>query len=270
MFLKIDSNLIPCVDQEVERMIKSQLHAKFPSYVFVGEESVAGGEHSTLTDQPTIICDPVDGTTNFVSGFPFVCISLALVVNQVSQVGIVYNPILDELYVSHRGCGAWMNGQALPFHHRSALCEKDSKTGKFDFTKILLITEAGHDRSEPAMSRKISTWDSLLAQTKHNIRGFRATGSGALDLCMIARGSADVYWEIGPHAWDMAAGILLVEEAGGMVLGEEYLNESNRPAWNSTTKFDLFGRKVFAMRTKELEFMESFVPLFADWVSERD
>ncbi|KAI9172943.1 hypothetical protein H9P43_007074 [Blastocladiella emersonii ATCC 22665] len=255
-------DLVTATDQAVEALIQSRLLAAFPTYKFIGEESVAGGAKCELTSAPTVICDPVDGTTNFVHGFPFVCTSLALVVDGRAQVGVVYNPILDEMYVAHRGFGAFLNGRALPWHRAAHPVTMHS---------VLFVTEGGHDRGPVAMAAKLGTLDRALAAGKANLRGVRCTGSGALNLCMVARGSADVYWEVGLHAWDLAAGILLVEEAGGMAVGQEFLGEAERKTWVAgQTKFDIMGRKALAIRRADTAFLHEFAPLVIDFAAERD
>ncbi|KNE55966.1 hypothetical protein AMAG_01817 [Allomyces macrogynus ATCC 38327] len=261
-----DVDLVTATDQAVEALIQSRLRDAFPDYAFIGEETVAAnnGQAPPLTARPTIICDPVDGTTNFVHGFPFVCTALALVVDHTPIVGIVYNPILDQLYVAHKGYGAWCNGQSLP-RHRAAHA--------MDARATLFITEGGHDRSPIAMDAKIGTWrHALAADGKYPpVRGIRCTGSGALNLCMIARGAADVYWEVGLHAWDMAAAAVIVTEAGGMVVGDEALDADRRTTWDpQATPFDVMGRKAMAIRKRDVAFMRETIERVIDYPCPRD
>ncbi|ORZ31506.1 hypothetical protein BCR44DRAFT_119655 [Catenaria anguillulae PL171] len=257
-------DLVTATDQAVEALIKKRLDAVFPDYKFIGEESVAGGAKCELTDAPTVICDPIDGTTNFVHGFPFVCTSLGLVVNRQPTAAVIYNPILDEMYIAHRGHGAFMNGRCLPIHRANHPLDQNA---------VLMVTEGGHDRGAVAMKAKLDTWHNVLSASKANLRGIRCTGSGALNLCMIARGGADVYWEIGLHAWDMAAAVLLVEEAGGMVVGQEYLGatEAARKTWSRDSHpFDVMGRKAMALRKADVGFLHQFVGHVVDYPCERD
>ncbi|KAL7752603.1 hypothetical protein RI367_002137 [Sorochytrium milnesiophthora] len=266
-------DLVTLTDQAVEKMVVERLNASFPTYKFIGEETVAAGVHCELTDAPTVIVDPIDGTTNFVHRFPFVCISIALCVKKASVVGVIYNPIMEELYVAHVGHGAFMNGQRLPLHHNN---------DPLSLRSALLVSEAGHDRSAHAFKPKMATFDRLLSETGVNLRGIRCTGSGALDMCMIARGSADVYWEIGLHAWDMAAGALMVLESGGYLCGDEVLRLGRAsPSRDELHQamgvgIDLLGRKVLAIRrctqAESGKVVEQLVldKLLDDYTIERD
>ncbi|RKP12693.1 hypothetical protein BJ684DRAFT_405, partial [Piptocephalis cylindrospora] len=202
------TDLVTETDQAVEKLVFGRLRFAFPEHGFIGEESVAAGEKAILTDSPTWIVDPIDGTTNFVHGYPFVCISIGLVDAHKPVLGVVYNPILDELYTAIVGKGALLNGQSLPLRSLSHIPK---------LSEALVATEFGSDRSDVPLSVKTQGMHALTAATAGAAHGIRATGSAALNLSMVARGSCDAYWECGVHVWDVAAGIVILQEAGGRV-----------------------------------------------------
>jgi len=107
------ADLVTEFDQRVEEILISKLKEKFPSHKFIGEESTAGGAKSTLTDDPTWIIDPIDGTTNFVHGFPFIAISIGLVIKKQAEIGIIYNPVSENLYSAVKAKGAFKNGRPI-------------------------------------------------------------------------------------------------------------------------------------------------------------
>uniref|UniRef100_A0A671E9H6 Inositol-1-monophosphatase n=1 Tax=Rhinolophus ferrumequinum TaxID=59479 RepID=A0A671E9H6_RHIFE len=107
------ADLVTVTDQKVEKMLLSFIKEKYPSHSFIGEESVAAGEKSVLTDDPTWIIDPIDGTTNFVHRFPFVAVSIGFVVNKKMEFGVVYSCVEDKMYTGRRGKGAFCNGHRL-------------------------------------------------------------------------------------------------------------------------------------------------------------
>ncbi|KAI9220046.1 hypothetical protein BC828DRAFT_384436 [Blastocladiella britannica] len=266
-------DLVTATDTAVEALVMARLRAAFPTYHFIGEETASAGGNCTLTDDPTVIIDPVDGTTNFVHGFPYVCISMGLVVGRVPTAGVVYNPILNDMYVAHAGYGSYVNGARLPLHRASEPASISS---------CLFISEGGHDRSPVALAAKLDTWRNLLstpAAGGANVRGIRCTGSGALNLCTVARGSADAYWEVGLRAWDMAAGVVVVKEAGGWVVGQEYLGATAEvraeyhARWargEELPGFDIMGRKALAVRQKVPELVHGLTGRIVDFPCIRD
>ncbi|CAB3988279.1 Inositol monophosphatase 1 [Paramuricea clavata] len=201
------TDLVTETDQETERIIKNHFKEKFPPHSFIGEESVAGGEKCNLTDNPTWIIDPIDGTTNFVHKFPFSCISIALAINKELVVGVVYNPTLDEMFSAIAGCGAKCNGKPI----------KASKNAT-EISQALLITEIGASREQDRINGIMDNLQKLVLEP-YLARGVRALGSAALNMCFVAAGRADAYYEFGIHCWDVAAGIVIVKEAGGISLG---------------------------------------------------
>ncbi|XP_043544121.1 inositol monophosphatase 1 isoform X2 [Chiloscyllium plagiosum] len=197
------ADLVTETDQNVEKMIIGTLKEKFPSHSFIGEESVADGAASMLTDNPTWIIDPIDGTTNFVHRFPFVAVSIGFSVNKQSEIGIVYSCMEDKMYTARRGQGAFCNGQQLKV------------SGQEDISKALIVTELGSNRTPEVLKTVLSNMEKLISIPSH---GVRAMGTAAVNMCMVATGGADAYYEMGIHCWDMAAATLIVSEAGGVVL----------------------------------------------------
>ncbi|XP_064202236.1 inositol monophosphatase 1-like [Anguilla rostrata] len=213
------ADLVTETDQRVERMLISAIKAKYPHHKFIGEESVAAGEKLILTDSPTWIIDPIDGTANFVHRFPFVAISIAFAVNKQTEFGIVYSCIEDKLYSAQRGRGAFCNDIPL------------ATSGQEDITKCLLVTEIGSERDQLALATMTSNIHRLLEIPVH---GIRAVGTAAVDMCLISTGGADAYYHIGMHCWDIAASALIVSEAGGVVID------------TNGSEFDMMARRVIA------------------------
>ncbi|XP_001599426.1 inositol monophosphatase 1 [Nasonia vitripennis] len=194
-----DVDLVTETDQMVEKLLMDGISAKFPDHKFIGEETTAQGHKVELTDAPTWIIDPVDGTMNFVHSMPHTCISIALYVNKVAEIGIVYNPVIEQFFSARRGQGAFLNGALI---HVS---------GETELNKALVMMELGTSR-DPEKMRIVM--ENLKTMTPL-VHGTRALGSCALNMCMVAMGAADVMYEFGIHVWDIAAGDLIVREAGG-------------------------------------------------------
>ncbi|XP_061111856.1 inositol monophosphatase 1-like [Conger conger] len=213
------ADLVTETDQRVEKMLISAIRDKYPKHKFIGEESVAAGEHLVLTDSPTWIIDPIDGTANFVHRFPFVAISIAFAVNKQTEFGIVYSCIEDKLYSAQRGRGAFCNDIPL------------SSSGQNDITKCLVVTEIGAERDQVALATMTSNIHRILEIPIH---GIRAVGTAAVDMCLIATGGADAYYHIGMHCWDIAASAIIVCEAGGVVID------------TNGSEFDMMSRRVIA------------------------
>lgn len=199
------ADLVTETDKHVEEVVIGFLRDKFPTHSFIGEESAVEGQHSVLSDNPTWIIDPVDGTTNFVHGYPYVAISIALLVNKTAQIGLVYNPITEEMYTAQLGGGAFCNGQRIQASAIEGLGE------------ALICAEFGSSRDAAQLDAKFQSMRRVLEQA----HGIRALGSAALNMCSVAAGRTDAYWEFGVHAWDIAAGDLIVREAGGVVISTD-------------------------------------------------
>ena len=196
---KSDIDLVTQYDVAVENLLKAMLAEAFPAHTLIGEES---DDDSTFPEN-AIYIDPIDGTTNFVHGIPFCAISVGIWEAQQPVAGVVYNPVLNELYFAQHGQGATLNGAALRVDDTATLTRALIATG-FPYTKI----DKGQD-----FDWVMQSMASLLPCT----RDIRRLGSAALDLCHVAKGTFSGYYEINLKPWDVAAGILILLEAGGKV-----------------------------------------------------
>lgn len=214
---KFQAGLVSEADKESERVIAEHLKKNFPDIEFLGEESFAAGAKVELKPAGKSgrwILDPLDGTTNYVHRFPIFCISLGLEVDGKIQLAITDVPMLKETYTAIRGQGAFVNGRPLSV----------SKTEKF---KDALLATGFVAEHEHVISEQLKIFSEIVRAC----RGVRRPGAAAFDLAMVARGVFDGYWERNIQPWDAAAGILLVEEAGGVV--ETYRGEVYTPYKNS-------------------------------------
>ncbi|XP_005381773.1 PREDICTED: inositol monophosphatase 1 isoform X2 [Chinchilla lanigera] len=219
------ADLVTATDQKVEKMLISSIKKKYPSHSFIGEESVAAGEKCVLTDSPTWIIDPIDGTTNFVHRFPFVAVSIGFVVDKKMEFGVVYSCVEDKMYTGRKGKGAFCNGQKLQ------VSKED------DITKSLLVTELGSSRIPETVRVILSNMEKLFAIPIH---GIRSVGTAAVNMCLVATGGADAYYEMGIHCWDMAGAGIIVTEAGGILM-----DVTGGP-------FDLMSRRIIAANSRAL------------------
>jgi myo-inositol-1(or 4)-monophosphatase len=190
------ADLVTEIDHQAQDLIASTLGAAFPTYGLVGEE----GSQSSDTDGPRWIVDPLDGTINYVHGIPFFAVSIALEQDGALVVGVVYNPILDELFTAQKGKGASLNGTPIHVSPNASLEESVLATG---FPYEVWTNEVDNSRE----------WHRFLKRAL----SMRCDASAALDLCHVAMGRLDGYWELELGPWDMAAGALMVQEAGGRV-----------------------------------------------------
>ncbi|XP_040002917.1 inositol monophosphatase 1 [Xiphias gladius] len=218
-------DLVTQTDQKVEQLIIQSVKEKFPTHRFIGEESVAAGEACDLTDSPTWIIDPIDGTTNFVHAFPFVAVSIGFSVNKQSEFGVVYSCLEDKMFTARRGKGAFCNGEALKV--------SDQK----DITQSIIATEFGTSRDPEAVDNIFSSLRNILCIPVHGVRG---AGTAAINMCLVASGCVEAYYEIGIHVWDVAAGSLIVSEAGGVLMDVE------------GGALDLMSRRIVAANSKTI------------------
>jgi len=189
-------DLVTEMDLESERLVTEILRQSFPEYGILGEE----GSKSTAPFTYRWIIDPLDGTTNYTYGYPLFGVSIALEKQGEITLGVVYNPILGELFIAEKGSGAFLNG--TPIH----------VTDTNELGKSLLASGFPYDAWTNARNN-CSKWEDFIKTTI----SVRCDGSAALDLCHTACGRLDGYWELDLEPWDMAAGALIVQEAGGMV-----------------------------------------------------
>jgi len=191
-----ERNLVSEIDRQSEEMIIGLIRKHYPDHAILAEE---GGTGAAASEYVWVI-DPLDGTTNFLHNIPMFCVTIGIECKGEIVAGVVYDPNLEELYTAERGSGAFLNGKRL---HVSATS---------DLTQSLLVTGFPYDISTNP-NRAIERFIGFLKSA----RGVRRLGSAALDLCWVAAGRFDGFWEVNLHPWDTAAGLLMVGEAGGTV-----------------------------------------------------
>ena len=209
-------DLVTDADRASEALIGNRISSSFPDHRLVGEEGIA--RDPGIGDDAAFkwIVDPLDGTTNFAHGYPHFAVSIALAFDRRVILGVVYDPMRDELFVAERGAGATLNGRSL---HVSAT---DS------LIHALLATGFSYDLAD--RDEQLAIWNVLQGQAQ----GIRRDGAAALNLCYVGAGRLDGFWERPLQPWDMAAGSLIVEETGGVVT--DYIGEP----------FKVFGDGVIA------------------------
>jgi len=189
-----ETNLVTEIDRKAEETILRIIKSRYPAHDVLAEES---GKHNQISDYRWII-DPLDGTINFTHGVPIFCVSIALEYKGEIVLGVIYDPNLDELFVAERGRGASLNNRPIRVSTTNNLRES------------LLVTGFPYDISVNP-DHAIERFVAFLKEA----RAVRRLGSAALDLCYVAAGRFDGFWEVYLNPWDMAAGVLLVQEAGG-------------------------------------------------------
>ncbi|WP_243372399.1 inositol monophosphatase family protein [Geotalea sp. SG265] len=195
---KGEINLVTEVDKACEALIVQTIRADFPDHDILAEEN----DYAAVGKPCKWIIDPLDGTTNYAHGFPWFCVSIALEMAGVVQLGVIYHPMMDELFTAVKGEGAFLNGRRLSVSSRKPL------------KNCLLATGFPYDR----------TWENEnnfanFTTFQMTARAVRRFGAAALDLAYVAAGRLDGYWECKLKPWDVAVGQLLVTEAGGRVTG---------------------------------------------------
>ncbi|MCI1125389.1 inositol monophosphatase family protein [Stenotrophomonas maltophilia] len=183
------------VDADAEKVIVKELKRAYPDYGIFGEEGGVQGERRQMW-----VIDPLDGTSNYLRGVPHYCVSIALVENGEPTDAVIFDPLRNELFTASRGAGAVLNDRRIRVADRKDL-------------EGTMIHTGFAPRERGRASAQLKSVDTLLVQAED----IRRTGSAALDLAYVACGRADAYFEAGVKAWDIAAGLLLVREAGGKV-----------------------------------------------------
>lgn len=207
---KGETDLVTEVDKGCEALIVALIREQWPEHDFLAEEEEYGARRSGFT----WVIDPLDGTTNYAHGLPWFCVSIALEIDGEVRVGVVYHPMMDQLFTAVKGQGAWLNGERLTVSSRSPL------------RKSLLATGFPYDRADDGTNN----FPQFFA-FQHAARAVRRFGAAALDLAYVAYGKLDGFWEARLKPWDVAAGMLLVQEAGGVVTGyggEAYATRNDR------------------------------------------
>jgi myo-inositol-1(or 4)-monophosphatase len=218
---KAQDDLVTQYDLAIEKALIEKIQKEFPEDAFLTEET---RQSISKIERPTWIIDPIDGTTNFVHGYPFFCLSVALATPQGIMAGAVYNPILNEYFSALKGHGAYFNNRRLP--QLSAELQK----------KALLVT--GFPYRKKVTEEKLTFAISLFAQFQAKSQAVRRDGSAALDLCYVAAGRFSGFFELGLHPWDIAAGLLISSEVGAI-----HLDYSAQPT-------SLFGKELICAHPK--------------------
>ncbi|WP_299838743.1 inositol monophosphatase family protein [uncultured Paracoccus sp.] len=216
-------------DREAERIIKEELRGARPNYGWLGEET---GEEAGEDPTRRWIVDPLDGTTNFLHGLPHWAVSIALEHKGEIVAAVIFDPAKDEMFVAEKGGGAFMNDQRLRVSSRGRMIESIFATG----------VPFGGRGTLPATLQDLARLMPLTA-------GVRRWGAASLDLAYVAAGRYDGYWERGIFPWDVAAGILMVREAGGFAEGlreGDHVLESGRIVAANATIFDTFAKVIRA------------------------
>lgn len=193
---KGEHDFVTQIDKEAEQAIIQKIQQSYPDHAFIGEESGNTGENAEYT----WIIDPIDGTTNFIKGIPHFAISIALLHKGRLDQGLIFDPIRSELFTAGRGSGAQLNGYRIRASNAK------------DLSNTVLAT-AFPFRNRDQFTEFNKTFCNIFAQAGD----VRRTGCAALDLAYVAAGRFDGYWERGIESWDIAAGELIVREAGGIV-----------------------------------------------------
>ena len=192
-------DLVTEIDLRIEREFRALIEERFPHHVVLGEEFSALAERDAVPEYCWVF-DPVDGTTNYAHGLPIFCSSLALEIRGEPAVAAIYDPNRRELFTAERGQGAWLNGAPLRVSTASTLIDSLLCTG-FPYS----------------VQRDAGALVELFGEFLKVSRAVRRLGSAAIDLCYVAAGRLDGFWEQSLHPWDVAAGALIIQEAGGRV-----------------------------------------------------
>lgn len=188
-----DSDVVTAADKAAERLIIDSIHAKYPTHSILSEESGADSHDSPYR----WIIDPLDGTTNFSAGLPLFSVSIGLEYRGEMLLGVVYAPYLREMFHAVKGCGAYLND--TPIH--------PSSTDRLSHAVVATGFPVDKDTTPDCNLDNV-------ARVLPLVRGMRRLGSAAIDLCYVAAGYLDAYWELNLHAWDVAAGSIIIAEAG--------------------------------------------------------
>ncbi|MEH2195663.1 MAG: inositol monophosphatase family protein [Nostoc sp.] len=190
-------DLVTAADKASEELILEILRRHFPQHSILAEES---GKLGNQENQYLWAIDPLDGTTNYAHQYPFFAVSIGLLINGVPEVGVIYDPFHNELFSAATGLGATRNRRPINVSTTSEL------------SKSLLVTGFAYDRRETSDNNYAE-----FSHLTHLTQGVRRSGSASLDLAYVACGRVDGYWERGLSPWDIAAGIILLQEAGGKI-----------------------------------------------------
>lgn len=220
---KTKNDLVTDADLASEKLINKAISAQFPDDLIMAEES---NEERMLADERTWIIDPIDGTTNFSHGFPSYCVSIALWENKEAKTGVVLEVANDELFVAEKDKGAYLNGEQIHLSSITNHAESLIGTG-FPFRDMEVIDD----------------YLALFKQLMYDCHGIRRPGSAAFDLCCVACGRLDGFYEYALAPWDVAAGTLIIQEAGGVICD-----------WNGGDDW-LLGKRIIAGSQPIVDFL---------------
>ena len=229
-------DLVTETDREIEEQFRALISARFPSHEVLGEEFSRAGDRERVPEFCWLF-DPIDGTTNFAHGLPIFCASLALEINGEAVVAAVYDPNRRELFTAERGSGAWLNGVPIRVTTESRLIDS------------LLCTGFPYD-----VQQKPDELVGLFAHFLGISRAVRRLGSAAIDLCYVAAGRLDGFWEMHLGPWDIAAGALIVAEAGGRVTATDGRPFGSRRGNVLATNGPIHGQMVQAIAEFQARF----------------
>lgn len=240
------SDLVTDVDPHCEKLIREHIQKHFPEHLILGEESVDPGHDASVAATEAVceenavwIVDPLDGTTNFVNAIPLSVVSIALAIQGKIELGVIYDPYRQEVFYAHRGQGVY-----LADRQDTAEWLRDGQ-GKYPGMALEMsdVSELHLAVVATGLPMRHANRQSMMERTTNIIceaKSVRALGAAALHLAYVAAGRIDLFWEYELNAWDMAAGILLVEEAGGHVRALD------------GSEYTLMTRDVIVTKTKEL------------------
>ena len=218
------ANLVTVYDTRTQAFIIDEILSLIPEAVFIAEEK--DNDNSVLSSEYCFIIDPIDGTANFVHDYHHSCISLALFSHGVARYAIIYDPYLDELFTAEKGGGAYLNGE------RISVSDREPKLAMVAFG------------TSPYQKEAFATPSFSLAEKLFRLcRDIRRSGTAALDLAYLAAGRNDIFFEFALSPWDIAAGALIVKEAGGIITnekGEEHSYKSPEPMFAANKKCHAF------------------------------
>jgi myo-inositol-1(or 4)-monophosphatase len=221
-------DLVTEVDLTVERMLRELIAERFPDHQVLGEEF---GGASSIPAGPCWVFDPLDGTTNYAHGVPIFCSSLALEIDGIPEVAAIFDPTRRELFSAERGCGAFVNGRRLRVSATDSLVDS------------MLVTGFPYD-----VHGRVDEIVGLFGAFVGEARAVRRLGSAAIDLCYVAAGRMDGFWESDLKPWDIAAGALIVAEAGGRMSNWAGASFSSRGAEVLATNGRIHGAMLDVIR----------------------
>lgn len=231
-----DADFATAIDLLNEKLVIAGIEEVFPDHKIIGEESTGTGEVDPLTNDPTWIIDPIDGTTNFASGCPLTCVSIGFCNGGSPKMGVAFSPKTQELYIGVDGRGAYRNGEII-----SSTDKGSEKT----LSNSVVCFEFGYARSDEGVDNMVNAVRRIL---KHGCRSTRSYGSGVLDLCYVASGRLDVVYtgmaEEGWKPWDYCAAMVIAEESGCVIRSLKGDDFDENGIVLPGSKFDIYSKSM--------------------------